>query len=337
MQDELTKKNRDQLDTIYNLDMDNFSSSMNRMFSLWDDGISSAKAEISAITGENEAKWKALAEWQDDTEQSIASISGTVTSQGATLRSIASWQTATEENIAAIELLADENGSSIKQIVSSVGADGKVNAASIVASIIGDESSIKLLADEIVIEGNAEFVTKDSLYSGTGTTTISGNNIKLSLPFVADVSSDEAAEAEAHILFAYDPEYENVQMAKIYTKFDGSGGADGEITDDAKFALVIQTDTIRHVYDENSAETYNTALKLSAAGSMSLESKSEASGIYMMSYGYTTIDADYNTRIRANGKYSTTADSVSDHPAATNDYVFATDGIYYNGTKILST
>jgi hypothetical protein len=50
--------------------------------------------------------------------------------------------------------------------------------------------------------------------------------------------------------------------------------------------------------------------------------------------GACTIDAYSSTRIRATFAYSL---SVDMEPAANNDYVFAKDGIYYGGKKILST
>ena len=60
LRNEITKKNRDQLDMMYNLDMDNFSDDTRAYFQ-------------THING-NEAKWKAYAEWKTATSKSIATI-----------------------------------------------------------------------------------------------------------------------------------------------------------------------------------------------------------------------------------------------------------------------
>ncbi len=308
LKNQLAKKSRDDLDAMYNIDADNLSPSLKRLFASWSDGDNTGMAEIKAEVDSVKAEIKSITEWQSETGKNIASITQTATN----------------------------NGASITQIVTSIGdKDGKVTAASIAAKISGDDSLIQLIADKVEIEGVANFVTQTEMEAYVTSTEISGNKIKMELPFVNDPDSEYAEEATAQLMFVYDPEIENVRMARIYTKFDGSGGADGAATDDNKFALVISTDQIRHVFDVDVYENYNTALKLEAAGGLSLRSNSLNSGIYTYSMGYTTFHAEDNVRIRARYSYSTTADANSTHPAADNDYVFASDGIYYGGTKIL--
>ena len=50
--------------------------------------------------------------------------------------------------------------------------------------------------------------------------------------------------------------------------------------------------------------------------------------------GYITLDATSNTRISAN---HTDEGSFAMDAPANNDYVFASDGIYYNGRLLIST
>lgn len=90
--------------------------------------------------------------------------------------------------LAGIKQTADANGAKVSMIVDSIGQDGVVNAASIVAAITEDESSIGMLADnialnadnitidasKILLNGEATFTTTDS---SNGTTKIDGANI----------------------------------------------------------------------------------------------------------------------------------------------------------------
>lgn len=50
--------------------------------------------------------------------------------------------------------------------------------------------------------------------------------------------------------------------------------------------------------------------------------------------GTITMQTQYGVRIRPLSSYST---STSAYTPAANDYVFCTDGIWYNGTKLIST
>lgn len=325
MKDELAKKNRDQLDAMYNLDMDNLSSDIKRLFDSWTDGITSANASITALANQDAAIIEMIAKIENGESSSFAEINARVTELESSITLISEWQNETDENIAAISVKTNNNGAFITQLVESVGADGTVNAASIALAISGEESLIQMIADKVKIEGMAEFVTKNDL-STFGRTTINGNNISLELPFVYDLNSTETAPAS--IRFDYDKEgLGNIgldpKIAEIYTKYDG---ADTDI--DSRFAIVIQTNILHHAYDVGNVDQYLPAIKLMSVGRLSLNG---SKGVYAKGE-YITLDGDDFTRIRADYKYS----AIVNTPHS-KDYVFASDGIYFNGVKILST
>lgn len=293
LKNQLAKKSRDDLDAMYNIDADNLSPSLKRLFASWSDGDNTGMAEIKAEVDSVKSQITSITEWQSETGKNIASITQTATN----------------------------NYASITQIVSAVGKNGEVTAATIAASISKDESLIQLIADKVEIEGTAEFVTKTNLTDGT--TKISGNNIFMNMPL-----TDGEAEAQSYIRFLHDyisETYPGDTMAYIKTKNDGAGS---EV--DARHALMIHAD---EVFDGYAGGWCNVALKLSAKGAISMESYSAETGIYIAANGYATINAQVNTRIRANSTYKGMENLGM--LGAENDYVFASDGIYYGKTKIL--
>lgn len=353
LSDMMAKQNRDNLDAMYNIDMDNMSSSMRRLFRSYDDGITKAQAEIKTWADAQEAGFSAVAEWQDDTNNSISSIEGkadanaasitllnqwksdtsnslsavqTLASQNeAKITSLTNWRNTAEddieglsETVAVIEQIADENGASISQIVEAVGENGEVTFASIAAGVSKDESFINLVADEIALKG---FVTFESL-EGDGDSVINGNNILLLL----DGSDDDGytdLESENGLGFVYRTSAgENRGFADIYTSIDGS-----DTNETSRYALNI----VANRFDNENGEESFASLKLEAAGRISLWGQF---GVYIGTdyEGYITLDtpSGYNTRIVASDSYSNAVSAVAE---AANTYHFATDGIYYNGVK----
>ena len=76
------------------------------------------------------------------------------------------------------------------------------------------------------------------------------------------------------------------------------------------------------------------ALKLSAKGSISIESATPDGGIYIAANGFTTIEAYENVRIRASASMANMGQTGL-MAFSNKDYVFCTDGIYYNGKRIV--
>ena len=99
--------------------------------------------------------------------------------------------------------------------------------------------------------------------------------------------------------------------------------------DDAKYALLIDS----QFANENGKE-YNVALKLSAKGSISIESATPDGGIYIAANGFITIEAYENVRIRASASMANMGQTGL-MAFSNKDYVFCTDGIYYNGKRIV--
>ena len=356
LRNEMAKKNRDQLDMMYNLDFDNFSEDTQALFKKWSDGTTEAMAYFKAYADANESKWEAYAQWKDDTTNSIASITGRVSANESSISSLASWKSNTAdaaissiagiqqtanankasidqitawktetadgaiESISSIQQQADANGARISLLVNSGGTGLTPSAAGIIVDAVnGSGSSVMIKADKIQFDGEASFVTAGSL-GDSGSTVVSGNRIKLHMLY-------ETSTATSKLNFtASDTASDtwNDTLATIGLKNYGSDSAD-----DAKYALLIDS----QFANENGKE-YNVALKLSAKGSISIESATPDGGIYIAANGFTTIEAYENVRIRASASMANMGQTGL-MAFSNKDYVFCTDGIYYNGKRIV--
>lgn len=356
LRNEMAKKNRDQLDMMYNLDFDNFSEDTQALFKKWSDGTTEAMAYFKAYADANESKWEAYAQWKNDTTNSIASITGRVSANESSISSLASWKSNTAdaaissiagiqqtanankasidqitawktetadgaiESISSIQQQANANGARISLLVNSGGTGLNSSAAGIIVEAINNAaSSIKISADHIQISGETEFITAADL-SDSGSTVVSGNRISL----VTNLNSTSGISSLAFKI-------------RLPSKDDAMGYIDGGdigtgAEDDARFRIRLITEEFTY-----SGKTYKPAIYLTSVGGVSITSNGDPSGIYIGSFqSYITLDATENTRIRASRSYwnmgNTGAMAVS-----TNDYVFCTDGIYYNGKNICST
>lgn len=356
LRNEMAKKNRDQLDMMYNLDFDNFSEDTQALFKKWSDGTTEAMAYFKAYADANESKWEAYAQWKNDTTDSIASITGRVSANESSISSLASWKSNTAdaaissiagiqqtanankasidqitawktetadgaiESISSIQQQANENGARIGLLVNSGGTGLNSSAAGIIVEAINNAaSSIKISADHIQISGETEFITAADL-SDSGSTVVSGNRISLVTQLGYSTSMSQFA-------FMLRTSTRDFPMGYINGGDIGSGEEN-----DARFRLQFLTEAFTY-----SGATYKPAIYMRSAGGMSIISNGDPSGIYVSSNrSYITLDAMENTRIRASTTYwnmgNTGAMAVS-----TKDYVFCTDGIYYNGINICPT
>ena len=384
LRNEIAKKNRNQLDMMYNLDFDNFSEDTQALFKKWSDGTTEAMAYFKAYADANEAKWEAYAQWKDDTTNSIASITGRVSANESSISSLVSWKNDTTDSIASItgrvsanessisslaswksntadaaissiasiKQTADANKSSIEQItawktetadgaiesISSIQQQANANGARIdllvnsggtglnssaagiiVEAINNAASSIKISADHIQISGETEFITAADL-SDSGSTVVSGNRISL----VTNLNSTSGISSLAFKI-------------RLPSKDDAMGYIDGGdigtgAEDDARFRIRLITEEFTY-----SGKTYKPAIYLTSVGGVSITSNGNPSGIYIGSFqSYITLDATENTRIRASRTYWNMGNTGA-MAASAKDYVFCTDGIYYNGINICPT
>ena len=204
--------------------------------------------------------------------------------------------------------------------MNSAGTGLTSSAASIIVSAVnGSGSSVMINADKIQFSGESSFVTAGSL-GDSGSTVVSGNRIKLHMLYETSTATSKlnftASDTES------DTWYDT--LATIGLKNYGSDSAD-----DAKYALLIDS----QFANENGKE-YNVALKLSAKGSISIESATPDGGIYIAANGFTTIEAYENVRIRASASMANMGQTGL-MAFSNKDYVFCTDGIYYNGKRIV--
>lgn len=349
LRNEMAKKNRDQLDMMYNLDFDNFSEDTQALFKKWSDGTTEAMAYFKAYADANESKWEAYAQWKDDTTDSIASITGRVSANESSISSLASWKSNTAdaaissiagiqqtanankasidqitawktetadgaiESISSIQQQANANGARIGLLVNSGGTGLNSSAAGIIVEAINNAaSSIKISADHIQISGETEFITAADL-SDNGSTFVSGNRIRL-------VTEQGNRNGTSRLSFVMKTPTENV-----FAYMDGGDLGSGA-ENDARYRVRIMTKSITV-----GGEDYYPAIYLYSAGGISLDANTS---VYVYSSTYTTVNANYNTRVTASMPYSTAISAAS---ASKYDYVFCTDGIYYNGKNICPT
>ena len=346
LRNEMAKKNRDQLDMMYNLDIDNFSEDTQALFKKWSNGTTEAMAYFKAYADANEAKWEAYAKWKDDTIDSIASITGRVSANESSISSLASWKSNTAdaaissiagirqtanankasidqitawktetadgaiESISSIQQQANANGARIGLLVNSGGTGLNSSAAGIIVEAINNAaSSIKISADHIQISGETEFITAADL-SDSGSTLVSGNRIRL-------VTEQGNKNGTSRLSFVM-----KTPTEQVFAYMDGGDLGSGA-ENDARYRVRLMTRSITV-----GGEDYYPAIYLYSAGGISLDANTS---VYVYSATYTTVNAHYNTRVTANMPYSTAISAAS---ASKYDYVFCTDGIYYNGKNI---
>ena len=343
--DLLTKQTRDNLDAMYNIDMDNMSSSMRRLFQSYDDGITKANASIKSWADAQKAGFEAIAEWIGTDEDgnlisSAAEIKGTADANHASIEALAklvdadskalagfksevsktyattaqfsSFQATVNNTItnsyAGFVTQADAKYVKTEQIASVTDEDGNVTAASIAAEIKDDTSLIKLIADKVDITG---VVTFESLEEDGGST-INGNNISL--------VSDSDGESISKISFYHNENYGN-SAYEIGTIF---------LTDDRDYgySLCINANSFRRT----SSRYADASLLLRGEGGVVLTSVtqdivlSSGEGIAMYGQSYCDIGAGYSgVRIHADSDYRDTIDS----DPGENTFIFVNGGIYY--------
>lgn len=140
--------------------------------------VSTSMAGVIQKSDANGAQVSMLASWKSGVESdvsSIAAIKNKADKNEASINTLTKWTqdpNGKEYNLASIQQTANSAGASITQVVEAVGADGKVNAASIATAVNGSGSEVAINANKIKITGETFFV------DGNGNkTTINGSNI----------------------------------------------------------------------------------------------------------------------------------------------------------------
>ena len=260
----------------------------------------------------------------------ITNAEGSVSTLTQTVNSFSSRITNTEGAISEIFQSIDGIGLVV--------SDGAVNAAEIIAAINEDGSRINIKADWIKMTGTTTFISSSE--NSDGQLEINGNSLAITLDGYYDYGSN-SLDSNNGINFYYEKTdyYQGKvfsKMGKIYAKVDGN-----TTSTSSRYSMNIEA--VGFINSEGLSAF--TALKLSAVGRMSLE----ANGVYIGSgYGvinpeknaFITLDAVASTRIKAYATYSNLVNQANqgyESMDPSSGFVFCTDGIYYNGNKILST
>ena len=296
-----------------------------RLLTEWKGTASESISSLTQKADANAASITLLTEWKGDMSASLAAVQTKAGQNEAQITSLVQWKNTADDDIdglsetmAVIEATAGENGAQINQIVSAIGKNGEVTFASIAAGVSDDESFIELIADKVALKG---FVTFESLENdGEGAATVNGNNLALIANASCDAISQLNFKKWRYTDYDYNTEDNQLENMAAIKAIDDERSA----LDDSRYAILIQT------YDVHFNNTpYDIALKLIAQGAFSVETNYSA---YIAAAEYCTIDALWNTRIRADRDFE---DARSAASVASNDYSFNTDGIYYGGKRIV--
>ena len=149
---------------------------------VYSETVELAVGELSVkVKGETDAIKKDMATMEsswtqkaDSIESKVTSVKGSVTNLTGSVNDLRGNVTNLTGNVTRMESRITQNANSISAVVTSVGSNGTVTGASIVAAINRSGSSVKISADHVSIQG---FVTFEDL-SGNGTTNINGSNIR---------------------------------------------------------------------------------------------------------------------------------------------------------------
>ncbi len=119
-------------------------------------------ASIYKTISTSEAKIRNMANWQAETSAAMYLMEGTVKKNSASIEQLVSWKNETVTSLSRIEQKVDKNGASIGLLVEYDAAGQPKTSASLMIEAINGESSVKISADRVDIEGK---VTADYVVS----------------------------------------------------------------------------------------------------------------------------------------------------------------------------
>lgn len=200
-----------------------------------------------------------------DARGSASTLGARVTETESSVQTLAAWtkdDKGNQYNLATIKQTADDAGASIAQVVESVGIDGTVTAASIVAAVTEDTSSVKLLADNIILDASQIMLNGETICTapdGNGETKIHGGSIATG---TINASQIGAGTLDASIVYAG-----NIDASQITT---GTISADlidvdelSAITADLGTVTAGIIESNNYATDDNGSPTLGMRLNLS--------------------------------------------------------------------------
>lgn len=282
--------------------------------------------EIRTKADENESAITLLASWKNEAVESISQITQKANANESSITAINSWRSGATTAISTLQSWVSSYGAELEGLANYT-YDGSSGLAGIRAyarrqadDVADDAANSAITA---MTEMFAEFTDSD------------GNVTKASITAAVEdamssveISADQIRlDGDTYFTAKYRQNSNVYNFGSIKTSDTGSGQED-----DSRYALIVESNGGNGWYSN-----YPVALKLKSEGNMSLAS---SKALYLDSARYTTINAGDNTRIRANVRYSgLTAAPATDQNSinVAYDYVFCTDGIYYNGNRIISS
>lgn len=346
IQDELIKQNRDNLDAMYNLDMDNFSASFRKTFgnalaqikinadsnsasaeliARWESKLSTSIADVKAYVSDNYATTSMVSSVKTELSNSIASVKTTATNAYSRADIAVSYANDAKSSVASISAKADANSASIENIVSLKGTDGQTLYAAFKIAAEGDKSFIQAIADKVEVTAPeidlTGYVKISSLENPNQGVTVDGSNVRIIMDGSPDTGSNRVYGSELNFEYKRSGSSSNAIYASIWTKCDNND-------DDESSRYAINIDT--YGFRNDVGVQHYPAIKLNAQGRISIASGCNNSdgAIYMSaSSGYIKMDSMYGTRIEAVSAYGDIAYGATTPGAY--DYIFCSDGIYF--------
>ena len=207
----------------------------------------------------------------------------------------------------------------ISTLITAIGEDGSVLKTGIIQEIRDDESLIKLIANEVQIEGVLTVeAMEDALTDGK--TKISGDNILTGTIRAADfIASGGLDEDDCYAFVVQNEDGDNIGWIGYQYVFDDYyGEEDGDFGD----KLWLRTDK----YSTKNWDYY-PSIKVSAAGNVSLEALGNRdSAVYVAAPNYITLDA-------CNGNSDGMGVIIRDNE--NYEWNFRNGHLYLDGEKVL--
>lgn len=287
---------------------------------------------LSTRVQNNEGKISQVTQTADGLVSRVSTAEGNISTLTQTASGLSSRVSTAEGDISTLTQTANSlksrisnaegDVSEIWQEINGIGlvvSDGELNTASIVAAINDSGPSVMISADKIVMDGDAVFLTSEDV-GDYGSTEISGSRVTMTMDGSDDNGRNDITSYNGLEFIYLNEDGGREQLATIYNS------AEGRDTDEtSRYALNI----VAPAFTASTGYRVNPAIKMAAAGRISVEGEL---GVYIGAYdeyGFISLDAGDNVRIYPAKSYS---DMYIDGYYA---YCFCTDGIYYRGEKIL--
>lgn len=273
--------------------------------------------EIRTKADENESAITLLANWKNEAVESISQITQKANNLESTISAINSWRSGATTAISTLQSWVSSYGAELEGL-----AEYSYGGSSGIAGLRAYARSQADGAEENAIDAVTSMFAEVADEDGNITQASITAAVEEAMSSIY-INADRILLNGDTFFTAY---YSDYEFGSIKTYDDGSG-----TENNSRYALIIESNG-----GTGWNNNYAVALKLKSEGNMMLDSYG---ALYVDAAKYITLYGRDNTRIRANTTYGNldAAPAVESYSGSRCDYVFCTDGIYYNGNRIISS